>query len=319
MATNNRFKGHASIPTTYDPTYWGPLDTRTLVPNKAALTKYENWQPAPGADLNAFNGMLVSVADDLGVEGVYCLVDVGNITDEAAWKKLSFETPTTDPENYLRVIILDENQNLPIPGQNNTLYLKHSKTGAQDNYSEYLHINGKYEIIGSNSVNLTNYYTKAEIDNKITQMDADLRSVIGGIQTSININTDNIAKIDNSVAALANSVSSQGSNIQTIQNQLDLKVDMQRDEAGKEYRLLSPAEQDKLAALELNDGKIEVSGSIKAENVSELDSWITKNRDNVPGLYPEADQSRLYSTYTTSTGVPVSALKYTNETIILES
>jgi len=35
-----------------------------------------------------------------------------------------------------------------------------------DYYDEYLYINGSFEQVGSTRVNLSNYYTKNEIDNK---------------------------------------------------------------------------------------------------------------------------------------------------------
>ena len=52
----------------------------------------------------------------------------------------------------------------------NTVYLV-AKDGAgegQDAYIEYMWINGNWEIIGDTSVDLSNYYTKAQTDQAIT-------------------------------------------------------------------------------------------------------------------------------------------------------
>lgn len=63
-------------------------------------------------------------------------------------------------------------------------------------------------------------------------------------------------------------------------------------EEGK--RLLTQAEADKLAKLVLGeDGQVEVSGTIAAGNVDGLAEWITGKRDDLAGLYPTADASKL--------------------------
>lgn len=61
-------------------------------------------------------------------------------------------------------------EDLPEADQDpNTIYLlaKDSGTG-QDVYTEYMWLNDKWEILGDTSVDLTNYYTKAQTDDAIT-------------------------------------------------------------------------------------------------------------------------------------------------------
>lgn len=59
-------------------------------------------------------------------------------------------------------------------------------------------------------------------------------------------------------------------------------------------RLLTQAEADKLAKLVLgDDGSVSVSGTIAAGNVDGLAEWITGKRDDLAGLYPTADASKL--------------------------
>lgn len=60
------------------------------------------------------------------------------------------------------------------------------------------------------------------------------------------------------------------------------------------WTLLSPENQDKLAALTIGDGgKIELSGKVNADNVEGLASYITQNRDGIGGLLSSADQTKL--------------------------
>lgn len=65
---------------------------------------------------------------------------------------------------------------------------------------------------------------------------------------------------------------------------------------GRDWVLLSPENQDKLAALTIGDnGDLEVSGKVNADNVEGLASWITTNRDTVPGLLSALNAAKLDS------------------------
>lgn len=60
-------------------------------------------------------------------------------------------------------------ENLPGEAANsNTIYLLpvNNSGTSLDYYDEYLYINGSFEQVGSTRVNLSNYYTKSEIDSK---------------------------------------------------------------------------------------------------------------------------------------------------------
>lgn len=83
-----------------------------------------------------------------------------------------------------------------------------------------------------------------------------------------------------------------------LQESLDNKVSRQFTQNGDgsktEWILLSPENQAKLAALTIGEtGDLEVSGTVNAENVKGLGSWINTNRNIVSGLYPLADQTKL--------------------------
>jgi hypothetical protein len=56
-----------------------------------------------------------------------------------------------------------------------TIYMVPSENGNGDNvYEEWMYINNKWEMIGSTSVDLTNYYSKDEIDELMNGMMSDL-------------------------------------------------------------------------------------------------------------------------------------------------
>ena len=75
------------------------------------------------------------------------------------------------------------------------------------------------------------------------------------------------------------------------------------------YRLISPDEAEKLAKLVLNDdGSVEVSGEINASNVKELNTWITTNRDTVPGLLSTSDAAIIERLQNVEAGAEVNTI-----------
>ena len=74
------------------------------------------------------------------------------------------------------------------------------------------------------------------------------------------------------------------SKITNLQDILNGKVDRVYNEDGTEWTLLSPENQAKLAALVLNGENVEISGTVNADNVEGLASWITSHASTVKGL-----------------------------------
>lgn len=60
-----------------------------------------------------------------------------------------------------------------------------------------------------------------------------------------------------------------------------------------EGTLLSPEDQEKLAALVIGDEGVQISGKVNAENVEGLATWITNNRATISGLFSAEDETKL--------------------------
>lgn len=58
-------------------------------------------------------------------------------------------------------------QSLPAEGQDKAIYLVPHTGSTPDAYDEYIWVNNAWELIGSTSVDLSNYYTKAEVDSEL--------------------------------------------------------------------------------------------------------------------------------------------------------
>lgn len=71
-----------------------------------------------------------------------------------------------DSINKFSIIVLEDEEELPEIGKENSIYLK-KETNLEGNiYNEYLYVNSKWELIGNTSIDLSNYYTKSEVYNK---------------------------------------------------------------------------------------------------------------------------------------------------------
>lgn len=85
--------------------------------------------------------------------------------------------------------------------------------------------------------------------------------------------------------------------VKNLQETLNSKVDRtyttNEDGSKTEWTLLSPSDKQKLDALVITDGGLEISGTVNAANVKQLDEWIVNNRNEVAGLYPVADANKL--------------------------
>ena len=95
-------------------------------------------------------------------------------------------------------------ENLPTAGVSGKIYLVLKETGVDDDiYDEYLYINDVWEHIGSTAIDLSNYYTKEEIDEKIDNIELPIPTassdILGGIKVgeTLNIGEDGTLNINN--------------------------------------------------------------------------------------------------------------------------
>lgn len=65
----------------------------------------------------------------------------------------------------LQIEIVDQ---LPSVGETNIIYLVKKSGSAPDIHDEYVFVDGKWEKIGNTEIDLSNYYTRAEVDDKLT-------------------------------------------------------------------------------------------------------------------------------------------------------
>lgn len=68
-----------------------------------------------------------------------------------------------------------------------TIYLiKTSETETGNLYTEYIYVNGNWEILGIQKLDLTNYYTKQEVDGLISGLRTETQEALSALKTADN-------------------------------------------------------------------------------------------------------------------------------------
>lgn len=213
---------------------------------------------------------------------------------------LAIESAIAQLDHLKRKIVnsLDE---INVNDEDAHLYIYMVPTGLQyedDKYDEYIVINKTIEKVGSWEVNLDNYATKDDLNEKVDKDDnARLMTVAEGeklaaIEAGAQVNLfDNVSEhfsIDNNQLNLNDLPISKITNLQDLLNK---KVNAQDG-----YTLLSPDDQQKLAALVVgDDNNLEISGKVNADNVDGLAEWLNKNAGNIVGLSEKNLTEELYT------------------------
>lgn len=213
---------------------------------------------------------------------------------------LAIESAIAQLDHLKRKIVnsLDE---INVNDEDAHLYIYMVPTGLQyedDKYDEYIVINKTIEKVGSWEVNLDNYATKDDLNEKVNKDEnarlmtiaegEKLAAIEAGAQVNLFDNVSEHFNIDNNQLNLNDLPISKITNLQDLLNK---KVNAQDG-----YTLLSPNDQKKLAALIVgDDNNLEISGKVNADNVDGLAEWLNKNAGNIVGLSEKNLTEELYT------------------------
>lgn len=127
-----------------------------------------------------------------------------------------------------------------------------------------------------------NYYTKEETDNLLDE--------------KVNVEEGKSLVSNEEIAKLATVEANAQENFIKSVNEAQFIV----SEAGKldltttiTNSLLTDSDKAKLNALVVDGDKVEISGTVNAANVQDLDTWINQNRDSVDGLFSTTAATKL--------------------------
>lgn len=131
-------------------------------------------------------------------------------TDAVNYKQLMDAVAT------LQSISFEIVQQLPTSGEQNIIYLlPKSSSSANNVYDEYIWINNSWELIGTTAIDLSDYYTKTQADNKFVAKqtgytlsqndytDAD-KAKLDGVSTGAQVNVIESVKVNNVALSVAN-------------------------------------------------------------------------------------------------------------------
>ena len=135
------------------------------------------------------DGDLTLSLSDFDNDVGFITASVGNLTNY--YTKSSTYT-RSEVDNLLSAIpkfAIQPVDVLPSSGSPSTIYLLRDSSGTNNLYTEYIYVDGKWELIGTATVDLSNYYTIGEIDSKLGGYVPATRTV-NGMALSANITLD---------------------------------------------------------------------------------------------------------------------------------
>lgn len=207
------------------------LDLDTI---KKTYEELKDW--ANNIEGSCVPGRIVSVIGDTTEKnGVYVVGTVKRETGEdAIIIKISNLTTTNSSTGLVKVINGTSLPETPQTGDNDKIHLLKSSDDAGNSYDEYIYILGTgWEKIGNISintdVNLDNYYTKKEVDNKLSTINTNFAK-LGSDVEDLESNISDISKeIGAEIEALSSSlksledgkVATNGSNITALLENLN--------------------------------------------------------------------------------------------------
>lgn len=109
-------------------------------------------------------------------------------------------------------------------------------------------------------------------------------------QTKFNVTEEGLLQL---LALKTSDVTGLDTQLSNLSSAIDTKVTAQDG-----YGLLSDSDKEKLNKLTITDGDLTISGSVEADQVNNLDEWITEKRDTVAGLF-STDNATALSDVTT--------------------
>ena len=123
---------------------------------------------------------ILKIIEEGGIGGAK--IDDNTISTETVWSSSKIVSELANAGFDVQVV-----QELPATGEAHTLYFVPSKDPKTQNiYDEYLYANNAWEQVGSTAVDMSDYYTKTQVDNllvnkaeivEITQAEYDALSV----------------------------------------------------------------------------------------------------------------------------------------------
>ena len=173
-ATSSTFEGYVVDDELQ--TYSKDYELYAVSDKRAAENKIEKIALADGTELMPISKKITLPAFAMfSALAAYCL-------KAETYSKSETDSAIATAIGSLSKVTIEVVSALPQSGTENTIYFVPKSASANDSYDEFMWINSGWEHIGSTDVDLSNYYTKAEIDEMIGDVDAavaDINAIIG--------------------------------------------------------------------------------------------------------------------------------------------
>ena len=157
------------------------------------------------------------------------------------------------------------------------------------------------EKVGSWEINLSDYVTKEE-HNSLANVVSKKVDIVANSRLMKNTEGEKLAALaniqttDEHFNIESGKLSLKDIPIAKVTNLVDILNRGEATEGG--YYLVTKTDKDKLNALVIGNNGLEISGTVNAYNVTQLNEWITSHSNLVPGLSEENFTTELHSKLT---------------------
>ena len=124
------------------------------------------YYPSGAAVYSFVNNSLPTKVSDLQNDLNFIDNTVNNLTNYYTTSNTYTKSEVDSLIDAISTLNIEIVQTLPATGSTSTIYLVPKTASTNDNYDEYIYVSNSWEHIGSTEVDLSNYYTKTETDNK---------------------------------------------------------------------------------------------------------------------------------------------------------
>ena len=188
---------------------------------------------------------------------------------------------------------------------------------TNDKYDEYMLIDGVLELVGKWEIDLSDYftedelkeflkdyYTSSQVDNILneyvkntdlegyytsSQVDALLEKYVIAEEGKSLVSNDEIEKL---ATVERNAEENYIKSVQQDQFVVSEAGQLSLSDAVV-GSLLTESDKNKLNALVIEGDKVEISGTVNASNVQDLDLWVKQHRNSVEGLFSVSQAEKL--------------------------
>lgn len=171
---------------------------------------------------------------------------------------------------------------LPQTGEENIIYLVPKAGSGNDVHDEYIYTDNQWELIGSTAVDLSNYYTKTEVDNKLITSGAFNSATNGNLTLTLSLGNGSTITVPATAITAAKAIAdANGANIASTYATITALSDGLGGKADANTEITGGAFSNGTLTLNKASGNISISGFSQSETYTASRALVSDSSGNI--------------------------------------